>query len=473
MRRSGRRTKIVCTYGPALEKDNNLAEVIKSGLDVIRLNFSHGNPETMAPVVKKVREVAKEVGREIAILQDLGGPKIRVDGSIPPDGIPLEENQTIKLSYKDSYDGDIIPVNYPHLTQDIKIADRVLFADGAIEAIVSDVEGDVIKCKILHGGRLLPRKGVNLPTSKLSIPALTDKDRVDLEFGLKAGIDIVAVSFVQTADDVKTVRKIVDKHEHKPLIIAKIEKPMAVEEIHNILEYVDGIMVARGDLGVEIPYEDVPMVQKRLIDVAGRAGKSVITATQMLTSMVTNPKPTRAETSDAANAIIDGSDALMLSEETAVGEYPVRAVNTLVNIALSTDKFSSGLNKTNRNDLFCTTTSCAIGHAASMIANSLGAVAIVSYTRSGSTAQAVARFRPECPILGFTPEVATVRKMRLQWGVVPVLSPEFDSTDEIFEFACNWARENEMGEPGSKIVVTAGFPLGSPGSTNLIKVLKI
>lgn len=471
MKHFSRKTAIICTYGPSISSVENIVDMIDAGMDIMRLNFSHGDGVLYTPIIEMAREAGRRTDRDIALLQDLGGPKIRV-GLLPEEGIDIENGSCINLVSGKEYNGVDIPVNYKYLLDDVNVKDRILFADGTLEGIVTDRTDDKLVCKIIHGGKLLPRKGVNLPSSNLRITALTDKDLQDLEFGLKAGIDIVAVSFVQNAEDVKLARDIINKSEHKPLLIAKIEKPNAVKNLSSILEHVDGLMVARGDLGVEMPHEEVPVVQKNIISMARRAGKIVITATQMLSSMVNNPRPTRAETSDAANAIIDGSDALMLSDETAVGKFPIKAVETLVRISGSTEKYSN-ICTAKEFSYYCFNISSAIGHAAVTLSKELGAAAILCYTRTGGTAQSVSRFRPECPVIGLTPDDKTIRKLRILWGVTPVIAPEFTLTDEIFNFSRKWALENNIGMPGSNLVITAGFPLGEPGSTNLIKVVTI
>ncbi|WP_022850986.1 pyruvate kinase [Limisalsivibrio acetivorans] len=471
MKHIHRKTKVVCTYGPSLDGEGKLREIIEAGLDVIRLNFSHGNQDAYREIIKKIRKTAEDCGREIAILQDLGGPKIRV-GHIPEEGLRLVPGETAVLRSGEEYDGESIPVSYRYIADDVREGDRILLADGTMEMRVKSIEYERVHCEVIHGGRLFSKKGINLPTSNLRIPAITEKDRSDLKFGMEQGIDIVAVSFVQNEADVIEARKLINESGRSPYLIAKIEKPKAILEMEGILRHVDGIMVARGDLGVEMPHEEVPLVQKEIIDSAMKAGKVVITATQMLSSMVKNPRPTRAETSDAANAIMDGSDALMLSDETAVGEYPVESVKTLCAIALVTEKrcdqYCQGRVRSTYDGI-----SLAIGSAAADIAKNLECSAIVTYTRTGFTAMGVSRYRPSLPVIALAPDVEAVRKMRLLWAVMPVISPEFTNTDNMFEFASKWCVENNIAFEGSRLVITAGFPLGKPGTTNLIKILEI
>jgi pyruvate kinase len=373
------------------------------------------------------------------------------------------------MSIKDPSD---IPVAYPYLLEDLSVGDRILLADGQVLLRAESKTSDKVTCEVLSGGMIHSHKGVNLPSSTLRIPSFTEKDQKDLAYGLEQGVDFVALSFVRHEKDLEPVREIIEKAETKPLLLAKIEKPQAIERLEEILARVDGVMVARGDLGVEMPLEEVPMIQKKIIRMARQAGKPVITATQMLRSMIDNPRPTRAEATDVANAILDGTDALMLSDETAIGAYPIAAVRVLDRIARATERhlhdrsFSiEPLSET------LPMTASAIGRSACFLAEDLRADAIVACTSSGSTARLVARFRPACPVLGLTPSEQTERQLTLSWGVEPALVAPFTSTDEIFDLAREWALEHQAMATGGRIVVTAGVPVGEPGTTNLLKVI--
>ncbi len=447
--------------------------MIKAGMNVARLNFSHGDHEGHGKVLKSLREISRESGKEIGVLQDLGGPKIRL-GELPVPERLLEPGERVVLramSLKDPFD---IPVNYPYLVEDLSVGDRILLADGHVLLKAKAKAADHILCEVLVGGVIHSHMGVNLPATTLRIPAFTEKDQKDLSFGLEAGVDFVALSFVRHEKDLEPALEMLSRAESPPLLIAKIEKPQAIDRLEQILARVDGLMVARGDLGVEMPLEEVPIIQKRIIRMAREAGKPVITATQMFRSMIESPRPTRAEAADVANAILDGTDALMLSDETAIGEYPVSAVKIMNRIARATEKhlharsfFDEIPSKTPRK------TAWAIGRSACFLAEDLQASAIVAGTSSGSTARLVAQFRPACPVLGLTPNRHTERQLTLSWGVEPALVAPFTDTDEIFELARLWALEHRIAIPGDRLVVTAGTPVGTPGTTNLVKVMEI
>ena len=331
-----RKTKIVCTLGPATESAEGIASLIEAGMDVVRLNFSHGDREDHREKIRRVREVSTSVGREVGILQDLGGPKIRL-GELSEEGVHLEAGSIVALGVDGQTEDGVLPVCYPHLLEDVGVGERILLADGLAELEVREVTNDRLLCAVIIGGTVTSRKGVNLPQANLRVATFTAKDRADLEVGLEEGVDFVALSFVRHEDDLAPVRERLSQQSHPPMLIAKIEKPQAVDRLHPILEVVDGVMVARGDLGVEMPPEKVPMIQKDIIAAARRAGRPVITATQMLRSMVDSPRPLRAEASDVANAVLDGTDAVMLSEETAIGSYPTEAVRVLHRLALEAE----------------------------------------------------------------------------------------------------------------------------------------
>lgn len=468
-----RHTKIICTIGPATSSPARIRELILAGMDVARLNFSHGDHDTHRAILKTIRSVAKEENKVVGILQDLGGPKIRL-GKIASDERLLQPDEMIILGTADEKDPAIIPVDYPHLLYDVSAGERILLADGTVELKVESVDKAHLIARVVVGGVIQSHKGINLPSTSLRIPSFTEKDRKDLSVGIEDGVDFVALSFVRHEEDLKPVKEIFADHKTRPMIIAKIEKPQAVERLEAILSEVDGVMVARGDLGVEMPLEEVPIIQKRVIYAARKAGKPVITATQMLRSMMDNPRPTRAEAADIANAVFDGSDALMLSDETAIGKYPVEAVAVLNRISKATEahliEFSHqdvSIKSLNRS------TGSSIGGAACVIAEELSSPAIVAATTSGSTARLVARYRPSCPILAFTPEPSTERQLSISWGVAPVLVSSFKNVDEIYAMAMVWSRENNIARKGDRIVVTAGVPVGEPGTTNLLKVLEM
>jgi len=468
-----RKTKVVCTIGPATSTADQIRRLVLAGMDVARLNFSHGEHDAHRETLRTIRQISKDVRKEIGILQDLGGPKIRL-GKLPVKERRLETDEKVVLSPTGVSDPSSLPVDYPYIVEDVAVGDRILLADGAVELEVEEKGAEKVVCRVVVGGVVHSHKGVNLPTSNLRIPAFTEKDRKDLAVGLEEGVDFVAVSFVRHEEDLAPVQEILKQTDKCPMLIAKIEKPQAVERLEDILARVDGVMVARGDLGVEMPVEQVPIIQKRIIRLARHAGKPVITATQMLRSMVSSPRPTRAEVTDVANAILDGTDAVMLSEETAIGTYPEEAVRVLDKVAKATEaelpeRFS--LTRPMSEDLPAVASS--ISRAACSMAEDLGAAAIVAGTSSGSTARLVARFRPGSPVVGLTPHLQTQRQLTLSWGVIPALVPSFSDTDQLFSVASSWILKQGLAWPGDRLVVTAGVPVGTPGSTNLLKVVEL
>lgn len=467
-----RRTKIVCTIGPVSATVDILEEMISSGMDVARLNFSHGDHASHGKLIEIIRDLAKKAGKPIAILQDLCGPKIRL-GMLPEAGIRLVPGEMVTLCALVDVAPQTIPVDCPSLHKDVHVGDSIMLADGLMELRVDSIGGAFVHCEVVTGGIAYSRKGVNLPTSNLSISAFTEKDRADLLFGLEQGVDMVALSFVRSAADLEQIRALLDSAAYRPKLIAKIEKPQAVDNIDEIIALVDGIMVARGDLGVEVPLERVPVLQKQLIKKARLAGRSVITATQMLSSMVASPRPTRAEASDVANAIYDGTDAVMLSDETASGKYPVKATQILHSIAIATEPHVGNALERNQEDDAPLTVSWAVGRAAGGLAKDLHAAAILAYTQSGFTASCVSRFRPYCPIVALTPSALSYRQMNLLWGVVPVLIEAYNDTDEMLLCASQEVKRLDLGVAGDRIIVTAGAPLWHTGSTNLLKVIEI
>jgi len=466
-----RRTKIVATIGPSSFDKITMGKLIDAGLDIARLNFSHGTHESHGETISRLRELSKEKNRCVGILQDLCGPKIRL-GILPDEGIKLENGETCILASEGRADDKSIPVQYDHLAKDLKVGDQILLADGAMELEVSEISGEKVKCTVLNGGTAYSKKGVNMPSTNLSIVAFTDKDREDLLFGLSKGVDIVALSFVRDASDLHEIKQIISESDNPPLLIAKIEKPQAIENLDEIIDIVDGVMVARGDLGVEMPMFEVPVIQKEILNKARRAGKVSITATQMLKSMVDNYRPTRAECTDVANAMFDGTCAVMLSEETASGNFPVEAVKVMDKIAESTESHIDYENFKDEESALHTVSS-AVGRSASWLAKDLNAKAIIAYTQSGFTASSVAKFRPACPILGLTPNEETQNRLNIMWGVVPGVTEGFEHTTDMFRSAGEIAIKKGIAKAGDILIITAGTPLGVKGSTNLIKVYEI
>lgn len=468
-----RRTKIVCTIGPASSDENVLSAMIKAGMNVARLNFSHGDHKSHGELIESIRRLAAKYDEPVAVLQDLCGPKIRL-GVVAESGVRLVQGEAITLCASNLKIEDSLPVDYPSLHADVHVGDAIMIADGLMELRVTSIDGPRVQCVVISGGIAYSRKGVNLLSSDLSIPAFTEKDRADLVFGLGQGVDIVALSFVRKADDLREIRAILDTAESRPKLIAKIEKPEAVENIDEILDLVDGVMIARGDLGVEVPLETVPVLQKQLIQRARLKGRSVITATQMLSSMVSSPRPTRAEATDVANAIYDGTDALMLSDETASGAYPVEATNVLDRISRATEPFvGHALEMKQTDQVDPPSVSWAVGRSAGWLAKDLQSPAILAYTQSGFTASCVSRFRPTCPVVALTPNPQCCRQMNLLWGVTPVLIDACHDTDEMFSRARYEVLARNIATVDDRIVVTAGAPLWQPGSTNLLKVIEL
>ena len=469
-----RRTKIVCTIGPATRSPDILEKMIRTGMNVARLNFSHGSHEEHAQVISAVRSIADRLKRPVAILQDLAGPKIRT-GLITNGPVMLKAGQTFTLTSREvAGDSKEVSLTYKNLPKDVYPGDVLLLSDGDLELIVKEKSEKDIKCRVRIGGPLDSHKGVNLPERSINIPILSDKDRDDLDFGTEHGVDYVALSFVRTADEVKEVHGLIKESGRKTALIAKIEKHEALTNIDEIIKTVDGIMVARGDLGVEIPIEDVPKVQKMLIEKTNRAGKPVITATQMLKSMVDNPRPTRAEVTDVANAIFDGSDAVMLSEESAIGKYPVEAVDMLSRITKSTESvfpFHRWLSKFEEDRTLSIQE--AVAHSACQIARWVNAGAIMTSTKSGSTTQLVAKYRPSQPILAMTPDEVTYRKLALVWGAIPIMIGKTQTTDELEQQSIELALKSGHVKKGQLMVFTAGIPINVTGTTNLIKIVTV
>jgi len=466
------KTKIVCTIGPASNSYEKIEKLIQGGMDVARLNFSHGNYEEHLQKIKYIRQVSLKTAKSVAILQDLGGPKIRI-GKIEKEPILLRANSSFILTNREvPGDEQGVSVTFPSLPRKVKKGDRIFLADGTLELKVKELTPADIICRIVKGGKLTSHKGINIPNISMDISSLTEKDYQDIIFGIKNKVDFIGLSFTRNAEDVLRARKILKENGAENIsLIAKIEKKEAVDNLKEIIKASDGIMVARGDLGVEIPLENVPLVQKEIIKRCNLAGKPVITATQMLMSMVSNPRPTRAEVTDVANAILDGTDAIMLSEETAVGNYPLEAVETMNKIALKVEKAIDYKKILSERSLSVKPTNPdAISHATCQVALDLKAKAIITFTFSGSTARMVSRYRPPIPIIAASTRDSTVRKLALSWGVYPFKSDELENTDDMIEKSKKVALATGLVKKGDKIIITAGIPFKIPGTTNLLKV---
>ena len=466
-----RKTKIICTLGPSTDKDGVLEELIKEGMNVARFNFSHGLHDEQKGRIDKLKEIRTRLGKPIAALLDTKGPEIRIcefaDGKIT-----LKEGQLFTLT-PDDIEGNekIVSVTYKELYKDVRPGNHILIDDGLIELEVQKIKGHDIVCKVINGGVLGNKKGVNLPGVEVNMPFISPKDRDDILFGIKEGYDFIAASFTRTAADIKEIRDILEKNGGQGIkIIAKIENQQGVDNIDSIIEAADGIMIARGDMGVEIPLEDVPVIQKDIISKVYTAGKQVITATQMLDSMIKNPRPTRAETTDVANAIYQGTSAIMLSGETAAGKYPVEALKTMVKIAVRTEadvEYNKQFRVRYNGGASNMTT--AISHATCMTAIDLDAKAIIAITRSGNTARMVSKYRPGCMIIGCTPDERTCRQMNLAWGVTPIHMKEEYSMEILLLHATEAAENKGYVKKGDVVVLTVGVPLGRSGNTNLLK----
>jgi len=466
-----RKTKIVCTIGPASDSLEVIKEMIKAGMNVARLNFSHGTHEEHRERLQKLRQAAEELGCPLAIMLDTKGPEIRV-GILKNGKVNLRQGSIVTLTTEE-IEGDekLIPVTYQGLPQAVQPGNTILLDDGMIGLKVIAVRATEVDCEVVYGGELKSKKGVNLPGVSLDLPPVTDQDVADINFGIDHQVDFIAASFVRRAADVLAVRRLLEARDADIHIIAKIENEEGVKNLDEIIKAADGIMVARGDLGVEIATEEVPLVQKRIIEKCNRAGKPVITATQMLESMIHNPRPTRAEASDVANAIFDGTDAVMLSGETAVGKYPVEAVRVMARIAERAEKeLNYRQLLLQRATTSARTITDAISHATCTTAQDLGAAAIITSTKSGFTARMVSRYRPQAPIIAVTPSEKVCRKLCLVWGVRPLQIPQTENTDEMINEAVKTSLDEGLIKCGDLVVITAGVPAGVPGTTNLLKV---
>jgi pyruvate kinase len=438
---------------------------MEAGLNVARLNFSHGTHEQHARTVELVRSTAADLGRPVAILGDLQGPRIRIGDLAEPREV--RDGEDVVLVAGEDATGDEFPTTYEGLCKDVKVGDRILIDDGLIELVTLDVSGTRVHCRVLHGGRIKSHKGMNLPGVSVSAPSITEKDWADVTFAVEHGLEYLALSFVRRAADIAELRTKIPK---EMLVVAKIEKDSALDNIESIIHASDAVMVARGDLGVELPFEEVPIAQKRIISLANKLGRPVITATQMLESMITNPRPTRAEASDVANAILDGTDAVMLSAETAAGQYPRLAVEAMARIIQEIEKQPPVFRPDERAAPTSLSTEMAIAAAATSAVRSLGAPCLIVFTKSGFSARIVASHRPGVPILVLTDSERTYRQLALVWGVVPCLVQHCESYWDMVKLALDAVRSHGLAREGDRVVVTAGVPFDVPGTTNMMKV---
>lgn len=466
-----RRAKIVCTLGPAVETPEKIRDLIAAGMNMARLNLSHGGyPEHQARL-DMVRAAAAAQGQAVAILVDLQGPKIRLARfAHGPHELARGDIFTITT---DEVEGtkERVGTTYKGLPGDCKPGDRILIDDGKVTVEVLEVKGNDVVTKVIEPGAVSNNKGINLPGVAVSVPALSEKDIEDLRWGLRAGADFIALSFVRSADDISGVHKIMDEVGIHVPVIAKIEKPQAVANLENIIDAFDGIMVARGDLGVELPIEDVPLVQKRCVELARESAKPVIVATQMLDSMITNSRPTRAEATDCANAVLDGADALMLSGETSVGDFPIETVQTMARIIERTEE--GGLDRIRPLSHTPRTKGGAITKAATEVGETVGAKFLVAFTKSGDSARRMARLRSHIPILALTPDTGTYNRLALTWGVEPMLAPMVNHTDEMVKQVDSIIMQSQRALVGEVVIIVAGSPPGIPGSTNAMRVHRI
>jgi pyruvate kinase len=467
-----RRTKIVCTIGPASDSISMIKKLLVAGMDVARLNFSHGTHEEHKRRIKSIRQAAEETGQNVAIMLDTKGPEIRL-GFFKEEPVRLEQGDQVVLTTEPvKGDRKLIPITYSGLPGDVRIGDTILVADGLIAMKVLSTTDTEIYCTVMNAGELTSQKGVNVPGVEVSLPSITEKDVQDIIFGVEQKLDYIAASFIRKASDVLSIRHILEEAGGNLDIISKIESRKAVNNLDEIIKVSDGIMVARGDLGVEIPVEEVPLLQKTIIEKCNLVGKPVVTATQMLESMIHNPRPTRAEASDVANAIFDGTDAVMLSAETAIGKYPLESVEMMARIARRSEAalhYEEMLIKKGTDTLKQTVTN-AISYATCAIAQNLGAAAIIISTESGHTAKMVSRYRPRAPIVAVTPSAEVMRKLALIWGVNPLTAQGRESTDEMMDEAIDTSLNAGLINGGDLIVFTAGIPVGIKGTTNLIRV---
>jgi pyruvate kinase len=471
-----RRAKIVCTLGPATTTPERVRALVDAGMDIGRLNFSHGTREDHEYAYHLVRQAAQAAGRPVGVLADLQGPKIRL-GSFAEGTVHWRTGDTVIITSREvSGTVERVSCTYPALPSEVSAGDRLLVDDGRVALEVTRVDGPDVHTLVLDGGDVSDHKGVSLPNMAIGAPALSDKDAADLRFALHLGVDLVALSFVRAPDDIRPVHEVMAEEGIQRPVLAKLEKPEAVACLDQVVDAFDGLMVARGDLGVELPMEQVPLVQKRAVQLARENAKPVIVATQMLDSMVAHPRPTRAEASDVANAVLDGADALMLSAETSVGQFPVLAVSTMARIIASTEAGQVGLPRDLRRaglERAPRTQGGAITVAAAQVAQAIGAVALVAFTQTGDTVRRLARLHCELPLLAFTPEAAVRNQLALSWGVETLHMPLVRHTDEMFRQVDQLMLELERAKPGDLVVIVAGSPPGQPGSTNTMRVHRL
>ena len=471
-----RKTKIVCTIGPASESEEKLRELMLTGMNVVRFNFSHGTQESQKEKYDRVIKVREELGIPVATLMDTKGPEIRL-GDFEGGKTELTDGDCFTLTVDEILGNKKrATITYKNLKNDIDVGTIILIDDGRIEMQVEEISEKDIVCRIIHGGTVSNHKGVNVPGAVLSMPYINETDRSDILFGIGLGFDFIAASFVRCKEDILALREILNAHHSKMQIISKIENRQGIDNLAEILEVSDGIMVARGDMGVEVPLEEVPILQKKMISMAEAQGKHVITATQMLESMIQNPRPTRAEATDIANAIYDGTTAIMLSGESAAGLYPKEAVETMARIAVRTEEaidYNSRMKKNQAKADGSYDITTAISHATCTIAAEIKAAAIITVTLSGFTANMTARYKPSCPIIACTTDPKVHKQMNLLWGVTPIMIDTVETTDELFEEAVEKSKEAGLVKQGDTVVITAGVPLGVAGNTDMIRVFEV
>ena len=469
-----RKTKIICTIGPASESEEMLRALIDAGMNVARFNFSHGTHEEHREKFKRLVRIRKEMGKPVATLMDTKGPEIRLK-DFEGGKVMLEKGKGFTLTTEDVMGtAERASITYKDLVKDVKAGGSILIDDGLIELRIDNVTDTDIHCTVINGGPVSNHKGVNVPDTDLSMPFISEQDRADIEFGAKLGYEYIAASFTRTADDIREIRAILDQFGSRMKIIAKIESTQGVNNIDEILDVADGVMVARGDLGVEVPMEEVPVYQKHIIHLAEVRGKIVVTATQMLDSMMHNPRPTRAEATDVANAIYDGTTAIMLSGETASGAYPLEAVRTMSRIAAAAENDIDYRRRfMNRPDEIDADITTAISHSTCMVAQDINAKAIVTVTMSGFTARRISKYKPTCPIVACSVSEPVACQMNLLYGVIPLNIPQEDNEEMLFEAAVMAAKKAGVVEKGDKVVLTAGVPLGETGNTNMVRVFEV
>lgn len=469
-----RKTKIICTIGPASNNEETIRELILAGMNVARFNFSHDSHVQQKEKYDRIIKVREELGLPVATLMDTKGPEIRLR-DFEEGKAELQSGQIFTLTTEDILgNARRAAITYQNLQKDVSVGSRILIDDGLIEMLVEEIEGSEIRCRVINGGKISNRKGINVPGAYLSMPYISDTDRADIIFGARTGFEFLAASFVRCKEDVLEIRKILEECDSDMKIIAKIESMQGIQNLEEILSVSDGIMVARGDMGVEVPMEEVPVLQKKMIKLANAQGKHVITATQMLESMIKNPRPTRAEATDIANAIYDGTTAIMLSGETAAGQYPVQAVKTMARIAECAEQdidYRSRMVKVATSSKESVT--AAIAYATCSTAMDLNAAAIITVTMSGYTAASISRYKPGCPIVGCTVKDRVARQLNLLWGVTPLYMEEAESAEELFRNAVKLAEAKGFVKKGDIVVITAGVPLSVAGNTNMIRVVEV